>query len=211
MAATETRRERQRRELTAEIVAVARRQLAEGGRAAVSWRGIAREVGMNPASLYTYFASLDDLFTALILESYGSLAAAVRPSADEPPGAGLEAYCRAYLAWAFDNPSQFNLIWTDQLPGYEAPPGGPTVEAETEVIAPLVAVVGAARGEEASMDELATVDADVLNGYLSIWGTLHGLVTLLVNNHLPFVEDPERLVVGQVVRSVEALGDTTSI
>ena len=205
MATTETRRQRQRRELTAEIVAVARRQLDEGGRAAVSWRGIAREVGMNPASLYTYFASLDELFTALILESYASLAAAVRPSADEPAGAGLEAYCRAYLRWALANPSQFNLIWTDQLPGYEAPPGGPTVDAETEVIAPLVEVIGAALGEEASVALLATVEADVLDRYLSIWGTLHGLVTLLVNHHLPFVDDPEHLVVGQVVRAVEAL------
>lgn len=201
----ETRRERQRRELTAEIVAIARRQLDEGGRAAVSWRGIAREVGMNPASLYTYFPSLDDLFTTLILESYGSLAAAVRPTADQPPGEGLAAYCRSYLGWAVANPSQFNLIWTDQLPGYAAPPGGPTVDAETEVIAPLVEVVGAALGVEASVEQLGTVPTETLYGYLSVWGTLHGLVTLLVNHHLPFVDDPERLVVNQVVRSVEAL------
>ena len=74
---TESRRDRQRRELVAEIVEIARAQLASGGRAAVSWRGIAREVGMNPASLYTYFDGLDDLFTAVILDSYGGLAAAL--------------------------------------------------------------------------------------------------------------------------------------
>ncbi|MEM8905204.1 MAG: TetR/AcrR family transcriptional regulator [Actinomycetota bacterium] len=207
MTGTETRRERQRRELVAEIVAIARRQLDEGGRAAVSWRGIAREVGMNPASLYTYFPSLDDLFTALILESYGSLATAVRPSADEPPHEGVAAYCRAYLDWALTNPSQFNLIWTDQLPGYEAPPGGPTVDAETAVIAPLVEVIGAALGTEASVEQLGSVAEETLHRYLSVWGTLHGLVALLVNHHLPFVDDPERLVVDQVVRSVDALRD----
>ncbi|MEM9714698.1 MAG: TetR/AcrR family transcriptional regulator [Actinomycetota bacterium] len=205
MTGTETRRERQRRELVAEIVAIARRQLDEGGRAAVSWRGIAREVGMNPASLYTYFPSLDDLFTALILESYGSLATAVRPSADEPPHEGVAAYSRAYLEWALTNPSQFNLIWTDQLPGYEAPPGGPTVDAETAVIAPLVEVIGAALGTEASVEQLGSVAEETLHRYLSVWGTLHGLVALLVNHHLPFVDDPERLVVDQVVRSVDAL------
>ena len=81
---TESRRDRQRRELTAEIITIARRQLAEGGRAGVSWRAIAREVGMNPASLYTYFANLDDLFTAMIIESYGGLAAAL-PRRPWPP------------------------------------------------------------------------------------------------------------------------------
>ncbi len=202
---TESRRERQRRELTAEIVAIARRQLGEGGRAAVSWRGIAREVGMNPASLYTYFASLDDLFTALILESYAGLAAAVAPSTSATDGDGLAGYCRAYLAWATANPGQFNLIWTDQLPGYEAPPGGPTVDAEIAVLTPLIEVVGALRGEPASIEQFEHVPTETLHRYVSIWGMLHGLVSLVVNHHLPFVDDPERLVVDQVVSAARAL------
>jgi AcrR family transcriptional regulator len=45
----ETRRERHRRELVDEIRDEARRQLEAGGAASVSWRAIARCVGMRPA------------------------------------------------------------------------------------------------------------------------------------------------------------------
>src|SRR5262245_6727891 len=80
--APETRRSRQRRELLADIEHEARRQLVAGGPTSVTMRGIARAVGLSPASLYTYFASLDDVFTALLLGSYRSLAAATRAASD---------------------------------------------------------------------------------------------------------------------------------
>src|SRR6056297_3097961 len=72
----ETRRARHRRELVDDVCDEARRLLAEGGAGSVTWRGLARAVDMSPASLYTYFESLDDLFTELILRSYRSLATA---------------------------------------------------------------------------------------------------------------------------------------
>ena len=127
----ETRRARLRRELTAEILRVARHQLTVAGPGGVSWRGIAREVGMNPASLYTYFNSVDDLFTALIIESYGSLARSVQTAYDDgPTDDALEramGCVRAYADWGRSQPAEFNLIFVDQLPGYAAPEGGPTV------------------------------------------------------------------------------------
>lgn len=176
----------------------------------MSWRGIAREVGMNPASLYTYFESLDDLFTALIIDSYGGLAQSLTAAGEEAgvdPTERLAAYSRAYLRWAEAHPGRFNLIWTDQLPGYAAPPGGPTVDAEIAVIAPLVEAVGSVLEQPATVDALGEVPQELLDGYLAVWGTLHGLVSLLINSHLPVVEDRERLVVGQVLRAVEALRD----
>jgi AcrR family transcriptional regulator len=187
-ASTESRRDRQRRELVAEILAAARRQLDDGGPGNVSWRGVAREVGMNPASLYTYFDSLDELFTALITESFLSLAEAVRQAFDDSAGAEsldrLLACVRAYRAWAVANPRQFNLIWTDQLPGYAAPPAGPTVTAEQAVYRPFLLAVGEAEGRGDRLAEFATLPIDDQYRLLGLFGTLHGLVSLEINSHL---------------------------
>ena len=56
-----------------EILAAASRQLAAVGPAALSLRAVARELGMVSSALYRYFASRDDLLTALIIEAYDTL------------------------------------------------------------------------------------------------------------------------------------------
>jgi AcrR family transcriptional regulator len=213
---TETRRDRQRRELTEEIVAIARRQLAEGGRAGVSWRAIAREVGMNPASLYTYFANIDELFTAMILESSRGLARALEEALAEaleregPESLGppivatpgpLVAVATAYRRWAAEHPAQYNLVFTDQIPGYAAPPDGPTVEAEMAIVEPLVRAFGLARGEDASTADAEQADPREVGAAIQVWGVLHGLVSLEINHHIPIVTDPESLVVEAVRRA----------
>ncbi len=60
-------------ELTGEIVEAARRQLEDVGPAALSLRGVAREVGMVSSAVYRYFPSRDELLTALIIEAYDDL------------------------------------------------------------------------------------------------------------------------------------------
>jgi AcrR family transcriptional regulator len=184
-----TRRERLRQELVSDVIDTARRHLAEGGPAAVSWRGIAREVGLNPASLYTYFDSLDDLFTAVILDSFGRLARAVNEASDAAaeldPLDRLMACAHAYRSWALEQPGEFNLVFTDRIPGYEAPPGGPTVAIQDEIFGPFVAALDALDGApDAARDVRAGADDRV-----ALWATMHGLVMLEINHHLPFVED----------------------
>src|SRR3712207_2808941 len=92
-----TVRDRVRAEVTAEITAVARRQLAEVGAAALSLRAVAREVGMASSAVYRYFASRDELLTRLITDGYDALGAAAEVAGD--PGAAPRerwlAVCRA--------------------------------------------------------------------------------------------------------------------
>jgi AcrR family transcriptional regulator len=209
-ASTESRRDRQRRELVAEIIAVACRQLDEGGPANVSWRGVARVVGMHPASLYTYYASLDDLFTALITENFRDLAGAVSQAFDDSEAAEpvdrLLACVRAYRAWAVASPRRFNLIWTDQLPGYAAPPGGPTVTAEQAVYRPFLLALGEAEGRGDQLAEFATLLPDDQRRLLGLFGTLHGLVSLEINSHLaPGSIDGEALIVDQMTHALRHL------
>src|SRR3712207_4171512 len=97
-----TVRERVRAELTAEITAVARRQLAEVGAAGLSLRAVAREVGLASSAVYRYFASRDELLTRLIIDGYDALGVTAEDT-DDPEAAPRErwlAVCRAVRTWA---------------------------------------------------------------------------------------------------------------
>ncbi len=81
MSAPRTARERVREEMTAEILAVARRHIADEGAAALSLRSVARDLEMAPSALYRYFDGRDALLSALILGAYESLAAEAEQAA----------------------------------------------------------------------------------------------------------------------------------
>ncbi|HXZ61450.1 MAG TPA: TetR/AcrR family transcriptional regulator [Acidimicrobiales bacterium] len=133
-----TARERVRRELTAEILAVARRHLGREGAAALSLRSVARELGMAPSALYRYFDSRDALLSALILDAFESLAAEAEAAAGVAGAGGADgetsgpgdavgaverwlAVPRAVRAWALAHPHEWGLVFGTPVPGYEAP------------------------------------------------------------------------------------------
>ncbi len=202
-AATPSRRERLREELTAEIKRVARVQLAEKGAGGISWRGIAREVGMSPAALYTYFESLDDLYTALITDSFNSLSTWVEASidvfADGPVGDRLTAGIAGYREWSLRHAEEFRLIFQNVIPGYEAPENSQTVAANLKSSAQFLALVveGWATGEltepspgpfvdPSGMNEKFGMEltSDQMRVSLASWSTFHGAVQLEVNDHI---------------------------
>ena len=65
-----------------DILRVAREHLATDGAAALSLRAVARDLGMVSSGIYRYVESRDELLTRLIVDSYWSLAAAVRAAHD---------------------------------------------------------------------------------------------------------------------------------
>lgn len=119
-----TARERARLELTAEIKAAARRQLAESGAAQLSLRAVSRELGLASSALYRYFGSRDELLTALITDAYNALADAVE-AANEGTACGprtrWHAAGHAVRDWARANPHEFALLFGTPVPGYHAP------------------------------------------------------------------------------------------
>jgi AcrR family transcriptional regulator len=134
-SAPRTARERVRRELTIEIKAVALAQLASSGGAALSLRAIAREMGMASSALFRYFRSRDALLTALIIDSYSSLAEAAETAEVRVHQRSIEdrwmAICRGVRNWAVAHPHEYALIFGSPIPGYAAPPG--TVGPATRV------------------------------------------------------------------------------
>jgi AcrR family transcriptional regulator len=103
-----------RAETIAEIKASARSQLQELGPSGISLRAVARDVGVTPAALYRYFASLDALLLDVCCDLYDELIAETRTAMDAaPPEAHLErmkAWVWAFRAWSVGNRREFELM-----------------------------------------------------------------------------------------------------
>src|SRR3954447_19221085 len=115
----EPRRERIRAETHDEIMNIARKQIAAQGAAALSLRAIARDMGMSAPAIYRYFASRDDLLTALILETYNRLAdtleAAIGQLPEDDYRGRFLAFSHAYRNWAVANPQDYMFIFTTSV------------------------------------------------------------------------------------------------
>lgn len=187
-----TRRESQQQALRRDVLDAAMAQLDEGGSTAVNWRALSRSVGVSPSTLYTYFDSLDALYTALILEIYGQMATEVGRNVDDgaPPAARLVDACLGYRRFAATYPARFTLVFTDVLAGYAAPPGGPTIDAQVNVFAPFTDAIADLRGIDRG--DLSSWSASDRFEAVGAWSQLHGFVSLEVNHHLVWIDDIDR-------------------
>ena len=223
-----TRRERIRNDTIETIKDAALDQIAREGASALSIRGIARAIGMSPAGLYRYYDGLDALITDLVTDAYTDLADVVE-TAVARKGTMIDRFkagVSAYREWAITHPNRFLLIFGTPIPGYAAPEGGPTVDANRRMGEALfmVAAEGWARDEirvppigrevTASERELANMIAsrvprfppELIPVLLGTWAHFHGLVTLEVLEQLHWMyPDPEQFVLGEVDRMLKGL------
>ena len=214
MNAPRTARDRARAELTATIKDAARRHLAVEGTAGLSLRAVARELEMSSSALYRYFASRDDLLTALITDAYDSLgAAAERADARHRPTDDLVgrwmAVCRAVRSWALAHPHEYALVYGTPIPGYAAPDD--TVGPATRVPGVMSALVRqgladgtlvSATGPEGKVDDMLQPDVEALRAQmfagvpddvvvrsLTAWSGVFGVVSFEVFGHYDGVID----------------------
>jgi AcrR family transcriptional regulator len=118
-------RARVRAEMIDEIKEAARRQLATEG-ANLSLRAISRELGVVSSALYRYFASRDELLTALIIDAYNAIGeAGERADAAVTERLDLSgrwlATAHAWRDWALAHSAEYALIHGSPVPGYAAP------------------------------------------------------------------------------------------
>lgn len=150
MDAPRTARARARLEITAAIKATAERHLAQQGASGLSLRAVARELEMSSSAVYRYFASRDELLTALIIDAYDSLGAAVekaeaKVSRDDLDGRWIAA-ARAVRRWARRHPERYSLVYGSPVPGYRAP--ADTIGPATRASAVLAGIVVDGAGTE---------------------------------------------------------------
>ncbi len=213
-------RARVRAELTAAIKDAARRQLATEGASALSLRAVARELDMASSAIYRYFASRDDLLTALIIDAYEAVADAVEAAdaaADQRDLEGrLHAMASALRNWAMTHPHEYGLIFGSPVPGYEAPQD--TIDPASRVpIAILSVVIEARRGDAPDASgppDLAEALAG-LNGFtgglvttvvlrdaVAAWAQLFGLVSLELFGHFENSVAPDGVLFDHAVRAL---------
>jgi AcrR family transcriptional regulator len=226
--AAPSRRDRLRAATIAEIKSAALAQMASGGADTISLRGIARDMGMTPRAIYTYYDTRDALISALIADVYNSVAGlletAQASAAGQGPAAQLLAVAATYRDWAVTSPDQFQLVYGNPVPGYRRPPDGPAAEAEHRACAVLLRLVSAAwptpqAAEEHDWNEFKPgFTAAVRAAFphlppaaaavaLRLWGRMHGLVALEVYGHLDTqIADPARLYRQEMLDLARTLG-----
>ena len=118
-----TRAER-REDVTARILEIGRRHLAEHGAAGLSLRAVTRDLGMVSSAVYRYVANRDELLTLLLVDAYSDQADAVAHAVATESGKGwderLLVAARAFRSWALAEPSRYALLYGSPVPGYAA-------------------------------------------------------------------------------------------
>jgi AcrR family transcriptional regulator len=225
-----SRRERLRDNTREEIKALARTQMATSGSAALSLGAIARAMEMVPSALYRYYASRDDLITALIVDAFDALGQAAADAdaqaAASDYGARMLATTLAYRAWALANPADFLLIFGTPIPGYDAPPE-PTNAAVRRAFSVFLRILQAAYAAGAlrpppeheqqaarqSLERHTDADTEILIAPvvnytgMACWARMHGLVILEVTQHLqPGIADTAAFYHAEMIATLKSIG-----
>lgn len=201
-----TPRAQARIERIAEIKAAARRQLVEVGSDGLSLRAVARDLGVVSSAVYRYFASRDDLLTALIVDAYDAVGdvaeRAAVDSAGRPAVERWPAVARSVRGWALAQPHDYALIYGSPVPGYQAPADTVSPALRAPLAALGVVADGVVAGEIATdrrssvarpvHADLATIrsgagmdlDDEVLARALAAWTGLLGHLSYELFGHL---------------------------
>jgi AcrR family transcriptional regulator len=185
------------------IKSTSRRLMAEKGASGLSLREVARDMGVVSSALYRYFATRDELLTALIVDAYNDLGAfaerAVLRVPRTEPRRRLHAAAAAIRKWAKANPNEYALLYGSPVPGYEAPPF--TVEPAARVALVLGTIVveawhdagtGERYGEasvtqgllEPALDEVMPgVPETVRTRSLMVWSLFFGFISFELFGH----------------------------
>ena len=121
------RHESTRREILDAAWAIVRAE----GLAALSLSALARAVGMEPQSLYTYFASKHAVYDAMFAEGNQELLRRFReiPSADEPREV-LRAVAQLMVGFSAEDAARHQLLFERTIPDFEPSPESYAIAVE---------------------------------------------------------------------------------
>ncbi|MCW2748838.1 MAG: TetR/AcrR family transcriptional regulator [Nocardioidaceae bacterium] len=232
-SASSTARTRARIEITGEILAAARVRLTHAGPGELSLRAVARDVGMVSSAVYRYFASRDDLLTALLIEAYNELGAAAE-TADASVAERTDfvarwvAACHAIRDWSVAHPGDYALLYGTPVPGYAAPKD--TISAAVRATSVLVdIVITAHQGRDAELETrvgspqdlekmlagaleflgqraepTTSVNAELAMRTIAAWTAIFGTISFEMFGHLVGSVDDYNAYFDQVVRRLAA-------
>jgi AcrR family transcriptional regulator len=125
-----------RKRVEDEIVAAAWDLVHHHGLASLSMRDLGERVGMKAQSIYSYFASKNDIYDAMFREGQIAFsevqAAAVDASGDdESPAAVLRVFARAFFDFATSDPVRYQLMFQRVIPDFVPSPASYEIAVDT--------------------------------------------------------------------------------
>jgi AcrR family transcriptional regulator len=145
--------------------------LRTDGHGALTVRKVAERADCSTIGVYTWFGGKDGLIDAILIEGYGGFAAALRSARRSAgPLGGLVAQARAYRSWAMKHPTSYRVMFMQAVPGHV--PGNDAATAGMVAYQTLLTEVR----REQDAGTIAESDADGVA--LSVWGLVHGLVSI---------------------------------
>jgi AcrR family transcriptional regulator len=117
------RRTARRQATQAEIVEAAWAIVREEGLAGLSMRDLGQRLGMRAQSIYSYFASKNEIYDAMFLEGYRAFAdCMVAAGTDErgasDPLAAARATAHAFVEFCTIDPVRYQLLFQRTIPGF---------------------------------------------------------------------------------------------
>jgi len=182
-------RERRRTELRQAILGAAAEAFVRDGYASVSLRAVAEAVGLSHGAIYGYFKDKDELFDALVEQSFEQLAEALHalPGRGGDPVRFLKRAGRKYVEFGLKNPGAYEFAFILRRPG--------------EVRKPHLAYEYLRAAIQRCIDEkrLRTRSVDLASQ--ALWSAVHGVTALLIlRPHFPWAK--KKTLIALVVDSV---------
>ena len=170
------------------LLAKAQTLLERDGPAVLSFRGIARAVGVSQTAPYNHFPDKEHLLVALATIGLSELKARqIAAAAASQPEARLEAIGRAYIHFARENPQMYRLMFGETISEWHRHPAA--VAAKHDCFQPA---------REAWADELRshqdTSPAEAETAAIAGWSVVHGLAMLMIDGVLQEGSDDEALI-----------------
>lgn len=159
-----------KQELRTRILREAVALFVEQGYTGFSMRKLADRLEYSATALYAYFANKDELLLAIIGEGYAVFGEFLRAAGGEP-GQRMEAIGRAYLDFAFANPTLYRLMFIHR-------PGALFDLSEGTVEARLGLLHGVVQGARKAPLFAGADEATVRQAVELFWALIHGLVSL---------------------------------
>ena len=150
------------------LLAAARAELVEHGRAGISLRAVARRAGLSHASPKYHFGDRSGLLTAVATEGFHALASQLSEVHEGDARQQLGVLGRAYIDFGLSQPALFELMFAPNELHADDP----------ELIAAQQQAIGALT---TAVSHLAEIDATVPGTpklALISWALVHGLVVL---------------------------------
>lgn len=203
-----SRRERQKADTRAELLAAAHQLVREEGYEGLTIRKLAERVGYAPMSVYSYFADKDEILLAVAEDAFATLARRVASRQSDNPLESIRRGLHEYVAFALENPNEYVTVFMTPKAHLHEEETFDTLKKSNPCLNLLLSQIAAAvsRGQ---------MKGDVFAIATMLWSAIHGAVSLLITfPKFPFGEPgafAERMIDvamrAVTEREIESLGD----